>query len=143
MRDTGVILQVTPRVNAGGLVMLDIKQEASDVVPTTTSNLDSPTIRLRQISSTVAVKSGAEIVLGGIIQRSRQRDSAGIPILKDIPLLGAAFTSDADNAHGRTELVIIIRPTIMANHDEVGVLTGEIKRRMRRGSSKPVVRARY
>lgn len=143
MKDTGIILQVTPRVNAGGLVMLDIKQEASDVVPTTTSNLDSPTIRLRQISSTIAVKSGAEIVLGGIIQRSRQRESAGIPFLKDIPVLGAAFTSDADYARGRTELVIIIRPTIMANHKEVSAVTGEIKQRLRRGDPKPVVRARY
>lgn len=143
MKDTGVILQVTPRVNAGGLVMLDIKQEASDVVPTTTSNLDSPTIRLRQITSTVAVRSGAEIVLGGIIQRGRSRSVGGAPGLKDIPLIGQAF-SDIDNSHERTELVIIIRPTVMADHREAAAVTGEVKRRMRRGeAAQPVVRARY
>jgi len=142
MKDTGVILQVTPRVNAGGLVMLDIKQEASDVVATTSSNIDSPTIRQRQISSTVAVKSGAEIVLGGIIQRGRQRTSGGVPILRDIPLIGSAF-NELDASKDRTELVIIIRPTVMANPAEVRAVTGEVKRRLRRGEPKPVLRARY
>ncbi|ACS43168.1 type II secretion system secretin GspD [Methylorubrum extorquens] len=142
MKDTGVILQVTPRVNAGGLVMLDIKQEASDVVPTTTSNLDSPTIRLRQITSTIAVKSGAEIVLGGIIQRGRHRGAGGVPFLRDIPLLGTAL-NNIDSGQDRTELVIIIRPTVMANNAEVSTVTGEIKRRLHRGGAKPVLRARY
>ncbi|UHC17853.1 type II secretion system secretin GspD [Methylobacterium currus] len=142
MKDTGVILQVTPRVNAGGLIMLDVKQEASDVVPTNTSRLDSPTIRLRQITSTIAVKSGAEIVLGGIIQRSQQRENDGIPVLKDIPVLGNAFTSLNGHERERTELVIIIRPTIMANPREVQAVTSEIKQRMRK-TARPVVRARY
>lgn len=132
MKDTGVILQVTPRVNAGGLVTLDVKQEASDVVPTTSSRLDSPTIRLRQVMSSVAVKSGAEIMLGGIIQRNREWDNEGIPILKDIPLIGKAFTTNAENTRGRTELIVIIRPTIMKNAQEVRAVTEHIRQRVGR-----------
>jgi general secretion pathway protein D len=131
LKDTGVILQVTPRVNASGLVMLDIKQEASDVVPTTSSTIDSPTIRQRQVTSSVAVESGAEIILGGIITRRHARGKDGVPFLKDIPLLGAAFTSNGGYDNGRTELIIIIRPVVMANSADVRAVTDEIKARMR------------
>ncbi|MEE7502571.1 type II secretion system protein GspD [Methylobacterium mesophilicum] len=141
MKDTGVILQVTPRVNAGGLVTLDVKQEASDVVPTTSSKLDSPTIRLRQVMSTVAVKSGEEIMLGGIIQRNREWENDGIPILKDIPVLGKAFTSNAENMRGRTELIVIIRPTIMKNPTEVRAVTDVIKQRIARRHPHPAAEA--
>jgi general secretion pathway protein D len=74
-RDTGVILEVAPRVNAGGMVVFDIRQEVSDVVETTTSTLDSPTIRQRQIESAVAIKSGRTTGFGGLIRRT-QRGSA-------------------------------------------------------------------
>ncbi len=127
MKDTGIILSVTPRVNSSGLVMLDISQEVSDVVPTATSTIDSPTIRQRKINSSVAVQSGAEIILGGLISTSRQKGSQGVPILKDIPLLGAAFTSDASKEQHRTELMIIIRPTVIANRLDTARVTEEIK----------------
>jgi general secretion pathway protein D len=127
LRDTGIILTVTPRVNASGLVMLDISQEVSDVVPTATSGIDSPTIRQRKINSSVAVPSGAEIVLGGLISTSKQAGKDGVPILKDIPLLGAAFTSDAVRDKRRTELLVIIRPTVIANRIDLQRVTDEIK----------------
>lgn len=130
LKDTGVILAVTPRVSAGGIVMLDIKQEASDVVPTTTSSIDSPTIRQREIVSTVAVQSGSEIVLGGIITRKDKRGRQGLPFLKDIPLLGEAFTSDRKIERGRTELLIIIRPVVMRSNSDVRAVTDEIKQRL-------------
>jgi len=130
LKDTGVILSVTPRVNSSGLVMLEITQEASDVVPTTTSNIDSPTIRQRQITSTVAVESGAEIVLGGIISRRQETGRSGIPVLKDIPLVGEAFTSNRRVEYGRSELLVILRPTVMANRAEIRAVTEEIKSRM-------------
>lgn len=97
MKDTGVILAVRPRINAGGLVQLDISQEISDVVPTTTSSIDSPTIRQRAVTSSVVVQSGTEIVLGGMISTRKEKSDSGVPVLKDIPLLGVAFTSAARN----------------------------------------------
>jgi general secretion pathway protein D len=130
LKDTGIILSVTPRVNGSGIVMLDISQEASDVVPTTTSSIDSPTIRQRKINSSVAVQSGTEIVLGGLISTNRQSEKQGLPILKDIPLFGAAFTSKSVRDRGRTELMIIIRPTVMGNRIDVQNVTREIKAKM-------------
>jgi general secretion pathway protein D len=127
MKDTGIILSVTPRVNSSGMVMLDISQEVSDVVTTATSNIDSPTIRQRKVNSSVAVQSGAEIILGGLISTNRQKGSQGVPLLKDIPILGAAFTSDASKEQRRTELMIIIRPTVIANRLDVARVTEEIK----------------
>jgi general secretion pathway protein D len=127
LKDTGIILTVTPRVNASGLVMLDISQEVSDVVPTSTSAIDSPTIRQRKINSSVAVQSGAEIVLGGLISSSKQVGKDGVPGLKNIPILGAVFTSNAVNDQGRTELLVIIRPTVIANRVDLMRITEEIK----------------
>ncbi|WP_246728582.1 type II secretion system secretin GspD [Microvirga terricola] len=139
MKDTGIILSVTPRVNSSGLVMLDISQEVSDVVPTASSSIDSPTIRQRKINSSVAVQSGSEIILGGLISSNRQQGSQGIPLLKDIPLLGAAFTNNAAQEQRRTELLIIIRPTVIANRMDVTRVTEEIKAGMA-GISKALAR---
>lgn len=130
MKDTGIILSVTPRVNASGLVMLDISQEASDVVPTTSSGINSPTIRQRKINSSVAVQSGNEIVLGGIISRKRDKSKEGVPLLMHIPILGSAFTSLSTNDKSRTELLIIIRPTVINSRQDLQILTQEIKARM-------------
>lgn len=130
MKDTGIILSVTPRVNSSGLVMLDISQEASDVVQTTTSSIDSPTIRQRKINSSVAVQSGSEVVLGGIISRRREKTKQGVPGLMHIPLLGNAFTSLSTKEKERTELMIIIRPTVVNSRQDLQMLTQEIKNRM-------------
>ncbi len=130
MKDTGVILSVRPRVNAGGLVQLDISQEISDVVPTTTSSIDSPTIRQRAVTSSVVVQSGTEIVLGGMISTRREKSDSGVPLLKDIPLLGVAFTSAARNDVRRTELLIIIRPVVLASSADTQAITAEIKARL-------------
>jgi general secretion pathway protein D len=130
MKDTGIILSVTPRVNASGLVMLDISQEASDVVPTTSSTIDSPTIRQRKINSSVAVQSGHDVILGGIISRKREKTKQGVPGLMHLPIVGGAFTSLATRDKERTELMIIIRPTVVNSRQDLQILTEEIKSRM-------------
>ncbi|MCJ2032088.1 type II secretion system secretin GspD [Methylorubrum thiocyanatum] len=137
LKDTGIILSVTPRVNVGGLVQLDITQEVSDVVPTTSSAINSPTIRQRSVNSSVAVQSGTEIVLGGLISKRNESSHSGIPVLKDIPLVGEAFSSNVLNAKDRTELLIIIRPVVMSNQSDVFAVTQEIKTKMRNGIDRP------
>jgi general secretion pathway protein D len=99
----------------------------SDVVPTSTSSIDSPTIRQRKINSSVAVQSGAEIVLGGLISSNKQVGKDGVPVLKDIPIIGAAFTSNAVRDRRKTELLVIIRPTVIANRIDLFRVTEEIK----------------
>lgn len=117
MQDTGVILSVTPRVNKNGLVEMDITQEVSNSVPTTTSGIDSPTIQQRKLSTTVVVKNGDTIALGGLITESKSKTKSGVPYLQKIPFLGALFR-DTDNQTMRTELILLITPRVMRDDNE-------------------------
>jgi general secretion pathway protein D len=117
MQDTGVILSVTPRVNKNGLVQLDISQEVSASTATTTSNIDSPTIQQRKFSTTVVVKNGDTIALGGLITESVAKGKSGVPYLQRIPVLGALFR-DTNNTTTRTELILLITPRVMRDDAE-------------------------
>ena len=118
LRDTGVILKVTPRVNDSGTVTLDIDQEVSDVAQTTTSGISSPTIQQRRLSSTVATKTGQMIALGGLIRERSSRNRSGIPLISQIPIIGAVFGSHVTTG-ARTELIILLTPTVIRSPDEV------------------------
>ena len=117
MQSTGVILSVTPRVNKNGLVQLDISQEVSNSVPTTTSGIDSPTIQQRKLSTTVEVKNGDTIALGGLITDNKSSSKSGVPYLSKIPLIGGLFR-DTDNSTSRNELILLITPRVMRDDDE-------------------------
>ena len=128
-RDTGVILEVTPRVNAGGLVVLDVLQEVSDVVETTTSDIDSPTIQQRFIESTVAVQSGDTVALGGLIRDRHEESVSGLPLLSEIPILGNLFKT-TEVVERRTELLVLITPRVVRNRREALEVTDELRRRL-------------
>lgn len=128
-RDTGVILAITPRINASGRVLLEIEQEVSTVAKTTTSTIDSPTIKQRRIKTSVFVKDGQALALGGMIQRSDNTSRGQIPILGDLPLLGTAFRTK-DSEIGKTELIVIITPHVINNFDEGAAITSEYRREM-------------
>jgi len=130
MFDTGVILRVTPRVNKNGLVLLDIAQEVSDVVPTTSSNIDSPTIQQRKLSSSVAVHDGETIAMGGLIRDSHSKTRGGVPLLRRIPLLGNLFGS-TDNTHNRTELVVLLTPRVIRSRTEATGVMNELREEFR------------
>ncbi|NKB49810.1 MAG: type II secretion system protein GspD [Alphaproteobacteria bacterium] len=129
-RDTGVILSVTPRVNAGGLVIMDIEQEVSDVVATTTSGIDSPTIRTRKIASSIAVQSGETVALGGLIRDRTFDTNVGIPALHKIPVLGALFGRTEETVL-RTELLVLLTPRVAGSQGDARAITDELRRRMR------------
>lgn len=135
-RDTGVILKVTPRVNEGGLVLMDISQEVSDVSRTTTSGIDSPTIQQRKFNSTVSVQNGETIALGGLIRDRRIADNSGIPVLKDVPILGHLFKSTG-NFDTRTELVVLITPRVVRTTADIRAVTEEFRERLRALSAPP------
>ncbi|WP_200173153.1 type II secretion system secretin GspD [Ectothiorhodospira shaposhnikovii] len=128
-RDTGVLLSVTPRVNAGGLVTMEVVQEVSDVSATQSSNIDSPTISTRDIQSTVAVQSGETIVLGGLIRENQRTLRRGIPVLKDIPLLGNVFRQSVDETR-RTELIVLLTPRVAGDREAARAITDEYRRRL-------------
>lgn len=128
-RNTGVILGITPRVSDNGRVLLDIEQEVSDVVPTTSSNLDSPTFQQRRIKTTVTVGDGESIVLAGFMQDRATVNNSGVPILNQIPVLGNAFKSK-DNDVERTELLIAITPQVVRDHNQIRSISNEFRDRM-------------
>jgi general secretion pathway protein D len=127
--DTGVILKVTPRVNRGGMVMLDISQEVSEVASATTTGIQSPTIQERKISSSVAVQDGETIVLGGLISDSRTQTHTGIPYLQDVPVLGNLFRDTGDNK-ARTELMVLITPHVVDDIRKARKVTDELRHRL-------------
>lgn len=116
-RETGVILTVTPRINEGGLVIMEITQEISDVVETTSSGIDAPTIQQRKFESTVAVQSGQTIALGGLIRQTQSLNKSGVPYLQRIPLLGAVFRN-TNIVERRTELIVLITPRVLRDVTE-------------------------
>jgi general secretion pathway protein D len=126
-RDTGVILSITPRINESGRVLLDIEQEVSTVASTTSSNIDSPTIRQRRIKTSVLVNDSESLALGGMIQESRSLARSQIPIIGDLPLFGNAFKSK-ENELGKTELLILITPHVIRNFDEAAQVRDEFRR---------------
>jgi general secretion pathway protein D len=129
MQDTGVILSVTPRINESGRVQLEIEQEVSSVVKTTTSNIDSPTIQQRRVKTTVVVNDGEVLALGGMIQDQATKGSSQIPLLGDIPGLGAVF-SNRSNLVQKTELIILITPRVVRDRSESRLVTEEYRRKM-------------
>ena len=128
-KDTGVQLTVTPSVNDGGLVTLDIEQSVTDVGP-----VDSATkqrsFNQRAVKSRVAIRSGESVVLGGMIRDNETEGQSGVPVLKDIPLVGALF-STTTKASTRTELLIFITPRVMESDQDLRDLNVEMRSRMR------------
>ena len=129
-RKTGVTLTVTPRVNNSGLVTMEIKQEVSNAVSTTTSSLDAPTIQQREIESVVAINTGETIVLGGLITDSQTNNESGIPGLYKIPLIGKLFGQTTDDLR-RTELLVLITPRVVSNRVEARDITEEFRRKLK------------
>jgi general secretion pathway protein D len=129
LKDTGLILKVTPRVNDSGLVTLEIEQEVSSVVKTTTSGIDSPTIRQRKMTTSVVVNDNEALALGGLIQEKETTGKTKVPVLGDVPLFGNAFRQKT-NAVGRTELVIFIRPRVIRDMEEARRVTEEFRKEL-------------
>lgn len=127
--DTGVLLTVTPRINAGGLVSLDISQEVSAATMTTTSSLNSPTISKRSTKTQVTVQSGQTMVLGGLISENNANGSSGLPLLSSIPILGGLFGVQS-RSNSKTELLLLITPRVANNLAQARQITYEIQRRM-------------
>lgn len=127
MIDTGILLSVTPRIANSGLVVLDIAQEVSDAVKTTTSGIDSPTIQQRKLETTVAVHDGETVALGGLMRRKQTSGNSGIPVAKDIPVLGSLFGTTTDDS-AKTELLIFLTPRVIRSAAEAREATDELRR---------------
>ena len=115
-KDTGVILNVTPRINYDGIILIDVDQQVSSVVDQQTQGINSPTISTKQVKTKLAVKNGQSILIGGLISRDRSDNDSGVPLVKDVPVLGYLFKSK-DKKDSRTELLIMITPYVIENEN--------------------------
>ena len=129
-RDTGVILKITPRVNASGTVLLDVAQEVSDVSTTKSSDISSPTISTRKVATSVAVQDGQVIALGGLFKNAETLEKNGIPILSRLPVVGGLFGTHSNTAR-RTELIVLIKPHVLRNPDDLSAITEEMRTKVR------------
>ncbi|RBP47148.1 type II secretion system secretin GspD [Arenicella xantha] len=128
-RNTGILLTVTPRVNSSGMVTMDISQEVSSVVNNTVSDIDAPTIQQRRVNSTVSIRSGQTVVLGGLIREQDSSGESGVPFLKDIPGLGKLFSTTHNSAQ-RTELVVLITPQVIVSAADASSVTEEFRQKL-------------
>jgi len=128
-KDTGVMLSVTPSINAGGMVTMDVTQSVTDV-----GEIDAATgqrsFLTRDVESRVAVRSGESVVLGGLIRDNKTLTNSGVPILKDIPWVGALFSKTIESTN-RVELMIIITPTVLYNEQDLRDVSRELRSQVR------------
>lgn len=129
-KDTGVALNVTPHVNSNGLVKMDVQQDITDV-----GEIDSATgqrtFLKRNIKSNIAVQSGETIVLGGLIRDNHTEGNSGVPVLKNLPVIGNAFNGRSKSGK-RTELLVLITPTAIKDQEALVKTGDEMRERMKR-----------
>jgi general secretion pathway protein D len=129
--DTGVLLQVTPHINAGGLVTLEVQAEVSDPGNFDPTSGVAPPINTRSIQTVLGVQSGQTMVMGGLIGETRGNQSKGLPFLSRIPFVGGLF-GDQTLTNNRTELVMFITPRVVENESDVRNIMDDLRRRMGR-----------
>jgi len=125
--DTGVLLQVTPHINSGGLVTLDVQAEVSN--PGNFNPGEAPPINTRSVQTIVSVQSGQTMVLGGLIGETKQNQSKGLPLLSRIPYLGGLFGDQAITTN-RTELVMFITPRVIETELDLKGAISDLRKQM-------------
>lgn len=129
-RQTGITLTVTPRVNPGGLVFMEVSQEDSTPGAADEAVGDNVSVNQRIIQSEIAVQSGQTVVLGGLIKQTDTVGKAGVPGLSRIPVIGGLFGSQSRSS-GRQELLVLITPRVLQSAQDARDLTDEYKRKFR------------
>lgn len=127
---TGVILDVVPRINPGGLVYMDIQQQVSDADSGSTSTTQSnPRISTRSVSTQVAVQSGQTVLLGGLIKQDNSDSATAVPYLGSIPGLRWLFGSTT-KTKDRTELIVLITPRVITSGSQSRQVTDDYRQQM-------------
>ncbi|WP_277964810.1 type II secretion system secretin GspD [Pseudomonas sp. RIT-To-2] len=127
---TGVILDVTPRINPGGLVYLDVQQQVSDAdTSSETTTQTNPNISTRSVSTQVAVQSGQTVLLGGLIKQDNSETASSVPYLGRIPGLRWLFGSTT-KSKDRTELLVLITPRVVTSNSQARQVTDDYRQQM-------------
>ncbi|MFB3303962.1 type II secretion system secretin GspD [Pseudomonas sp. AMR01] len=128
---TGVILDVVPRINPGGLVYMDIQQQVSDAQDQTGNNdtQNNPRISTRSVSTQVAVQSGQTVLLGGLIKQDNAESVSAVPYLGKIPGLRWLF-GNTSKSKDRTELIVLITPRVITSNGQARQVTDDYRQQM-------------
>lgn len=128
--EVGITLSVTPYVTPDGLVVMEIDQDISQLgTNVKIDNNDVPTTTSRRQKATVSVEDGKTIMLGGYITSAKSNSKSGVPVLKDIPLLGNLFRSNS-KSEKRVELIVLMRPTVLQTPKDASLVAEMEKRRL-------------
>ena len=125
---TGVILDVVPRINPGGLVYMDIQQQVSDA-DTTSDNNGNPRISTRSVSTQVAVQSGQTVLLGGLIKQDNSDTVSAVPYLGRVPGLRWLF-GNTSKSKNRTELIVLITPRVVTSNSQARQVTDDYRQQL-------------
>lgn len=125
--DVGIVLTVTPQISPSGTVMLDVTQTANDLQGYTTFN--APIVNQREATTTISVKDGETIVLGGIMRNSVTATTNKVPLLGDIPVLGNLFRSSS-KTQNKTELLVFLTPHIVCNSSDAKKIADDTKKEL-------------
>jgi general secretion pathway protein D len=129
-QNTGVTLSIVARVTPTGVVTMIINQEVSSAIPTTSSNISSPSFDKKSIQTQITVQDGDTVAIGGIIDERSSVGMSGIPVLHRIPVLGAAFGFRTYSKE-RAELIIFITPRVIYDSNQMQDATDELKGRLK------------
>ncbi len=130
-KDVGTRLTVTPTISADGYVTLEVTQEVNSATAETA--FDAPIISTREAATQVLVRDGQTIVLGGLLDRQRERTSGGVPLLSSIPILGGVFGRQGRRT-AETELFLFLTPRILRTDEEVEGATRDYRERAPEGA---------
>jgi general secretion pathway protein D len=127
---TGVILDVVPRINPGGLVYMDIQQQVSDADTSgTTDTNGNPRISTRSVATQVAAQSGQTVLLGGLIKQDNAESVSAVPYLGRVPGLRWLFGSRS-RSKDRTELIVLITPRVITSNSQARQVTDDYRQQM-------------
>lgn len=144
--NTGVILNVQPRINPGGLVYMNISQEVSQRDASVELVNGNPAISQRKLATQVAVQSGQTVLLGGLIEQAEGNTNTGIPGLNRVPILGRLFGS-TNRSRNRTELIVLITPRVIRGGEDAKQITDDYQSKfeslapLRAAATKPAASA--
>ncbi len=130
-RNTGVILSVTPHINEFGLVSMDVNQEVSEQAGLVNVGLveQRPSFFKRTVNTTLTVKNGQTIVIGGLIRENKSENYSGMPCVGDVPVLSYLLGKRSQTSD-KTELIIFITPKVIATLEDVDIVSEEFRDRI-------------
>jgi general secretion pathway protein D len=126
VEDTGIVLEVTPKIRADNSAILTINQKVSAVSPTSNTGSLTPTISTREVKSDVIAQSGSTILLGGLIKDSMNRTETGVPVARSIPYVGELFKQTSDTVT-RQELIVMITPRVIRHSSQIEYITRQLR----------------